>query len=107
MAARNGLIEAIPNHFYAKHTKTKRKMALRTKFSKPLCLQSENSLLMQGVFAVTTSLSPTRKLACEMDLGDCRTPKGFALRCETELKSSRSQPARFLEVFPGVLQGYK
>ena len=26
-----------------------------------------------------------RKLACEGDLGDCRTPKGFALRCETEL----------------------
>ncbi len=52
-----------------------------------------------GLICVTTSLSPTRKLACEVDLGDCRTPKGFALRCETELKTSRSQPARFLEVF--------
>ena len=28
-----------------------------------------------------------RKLACEGDLGDCRTPKGFALRCSIELKS--------------------
>ena len=43
MGVRDGLIEAIPNHFYAKHTKTKRKMALRTKFSKPLCLQSEGA----------------------------------------------------------------
>ncbi len=25
------------------------------------------------------------KLDCKGDLGDCRTPKGFALRCETEL----------------------
>ncbi len=49
-------------------------------------------------FCITTSLSPTCKLACEGDLGDCRTPKGFALRCETELKSSRSQPTRFAYV---------
>ena len=46
-------------------------------------------------FCITTSQGPVCKLACEGDFGDCRTPKGFALRCETELKSSRSQPTRF------------
>ena len=45
-------------------------------------------------FCITTSLSPICKLACKGDLGDCRTPKGFALRCETEPQSSGSQPTR-------------
>lgn len=62
-------------------------------------------------FCITTSPSPICKLACKGDLGDCRTPKGSALRCETELKSSRSQPTRLWKILlyclkykPGIVR---
>jgi len=41
MAVRDGLIRAFFNFFLIKNMPTQRKMALRTEFSKPLCLQSE------------------------------------------------------------------
>jgi len=42
MAVRDGLIRAFFNFFLIKNMPTQRKMALRTEFSKPLCLQSED-----------------------------------------------------------------
>ena len=41
MAVRDGLIRAFFNAFIIKNMPAQRKMALRTVFSKPLCLRSE------------------------------------------------------------------
>ena len=50
MAVRDGLIRAFFNAFIIKNMPAQRKMALRTQFSKPLCLRSER--YRENIFSV-------------------------------------------------------
>ena len=50
MAVRDGLIRAFFNAFIIKNMPAQRKMALRTQFSKPLCLRSESCEMISQLF---------------------------------------------------------
>ena len=68
MAVRDGLIKAFFNAFIIKNMPAQRKMALRTVFSKPLCLRSEDRHMAVLIFSENIGMS-----ACS----DSSKNKGF------------------------------